>query len=54
MTQKQNTTAISIMHPVCCGLDQGKRMKFSAPDKLCEIFIIPACYLSFSFDAGLT
>ncbi len=35
-------------------LAQGKRMKFSAPDKLCEIFIIPACYLSFSFDAGLT
>ncbi len=32
---------------------QGKRMKFSAPDKICEVFIIPACYLSFSFDAGL-
>ncbi len=29
MTQKQNTTAISIMHPVCCGLDVHK-MKISA------------------------
>ncbi len=29
MTQHQNTTAISIMHPVCCGLDVHK-MKNSA------------------------
>lgn len=29
MTQEQNTTAISIMHPVCCGLDVHK-MKISA------------------------
>ncbi len=24
MTQEQKTTAISIMHPVCCGLDVHK------------------------------
>ena len=29
MTQEQNTTAISIMHPVCCGLDV-HRMKIAA------------------------
>jgi len=29
MTQAQNTTAISIMHPICCGLDV-HRMKISA------------------------